>query len=70
VVDSLSRAATRSGRAAVKAREAADLRMVDALIGLLHAGMSVRTAAERVGVGYHQGSSTYPGRRSRRSGLA
>jgi molybdenum-dependent DNA-binding transcriptional regulator ModE len=48
------RAATRSSRAAVTAREAADLRLVDALIGLLHAGMSVRTAAERVGVGYHQ----------------
>lgn len=65
----LIRAATRTGRAAVKAREAADLRVVDALIRLLHAGMSVRAAAERVGVGYHQARQLLRAR-SRSSGLA
>jgi len=50
----LIRAATRSGRAAVKAREAADLRLIDALNRLLDAGLTIRDAADRVGLGYHQ----------------
>lgn len=48
------RAATRSGRAAVKAREAADVRLADALDRLLDAGLSIREAADRIGVSYHQ----------------
>jgi hypothetical protein len=47
------RAATRSGRAAVKARAAADLRLVDALHRLLDTGMTIREAADRLGLGYH-----------------
>lgn len=47
------RAATRSGRAAVKARASADGRLVDALNRLLDTGMSIREAADRLGVGYH-----------------
>lgn len=50
----LIRAATRSGRAAVKARDAADLRLVDALNRLLDAGLSIREAADRIGLAYHQ----------------
>jgi hypothetical protein len=50
----LIRAATRSGRAAVKAREAADLRLKEALNRLLDAGLTIREAADRVGLGYHQ----------------
>lgn len=50
----LIRAATRSGRAAVKAREAADHRLADALSRLLDAGLSIREAADRIGLGHHQ----------------
>jgi hypothetical protein len=50
----LVRAATRSGRAAVKAREAAELRLVGALCRLLDAGLSIRESSERIGIGYHQ----------------
>lgn len=50
----LIRAATRSGRAAVKAREAAEIRAIDALHRLLDAGLSIRKAADRIGLDYHQ----------------
>lgn len=50
----LIRAATRSGRAAVKAREAADLRVKDALNRLLDAGLSILEASERIGISYHE----------------
>lgn len=50
----LIRAATRSGRAAVKARDAAELRLIDALNRMLDAGLNVREASERVGVSYDQ----------------
>lgn len=50
----LIRAATRSGRAALKSREAAELRLTEALNRLLDAGLTIRDAAERVGLGYHQ----------------
>lgn len=49
----LVRAATRSGRAAVKARDAAEMRLVDALNRLLNAGLSIRDASERIGISYH-----------------
>jgi hypothetical protein len=51
----LIRAATRTGRAPVKAREAADLRLVAALNRLLDAGLSIREVSGKVGIGYHQG---------------
>lgn len=47
-------AATRSGRATLQARAAAEERLVDALMRLLDEDLSMRAAAERVGVGYHQ----------------
>jgi len=48
------RAATRSGKAALKARAIAEQRLLDALRQLLNEQLSIRTAAEQVGVGYHQ----------------
>lgn len=48
------RGATRSGRSAVKARAVADLRLIEALNHLLGAGLSIRTAADRIGLGYGQ----------------
>lgn len=48
------RAATRSGKAALQARAAAEQRLVDALRQLLDEEFSMRAAAERVGVDYHQ----------------
>ena len=47
-------AATRSGRSAVKAREQAEGRLVDALSRLVSAGLSVREAADRLGVTYFE----------------
>lgn len=48
------RAATRSGKAALRARAGAEQRLVDALRRLIDEELSIRVAAERVGVGYHQ----------------
>ena len=48
------RVATRVGRAALKSRAIAEQRLVDALRKLLNEELSIRTAAEQVGVGYHQ----------------
>lgn len=48
------RAATRTGRTAVRARELAESRLVGALRRLLDEGLSIRAAADQVGVGYHQ----------------
>lgn len=48
------RAAIRSGKAALRARALAEQRLVVALRQLLDEELSIRTAAERVGVGYHQ----------------
>jgi hypothetical protein len=48
------RAATRSGKAALNARAVAEQRLVDALSQLLYEELSIRAAAERVGLGYHQ----------------
>jgi hypothetical protein len=50
----LIRAATRSGRAAIKARAAADQRLRDALTRLLDAGLTIRDAADRLELGYDQ----------------
>lgn len=49
------RAATRAGRAALKSRQVAQRRLTDALRRLIRDGLSIREAAERVGVGYHEG---------------
>ncbi len=48
------RAATRTGKAALRARAAAEQRILDALRRLIAEDLSIRAAAERVGVGYHQ----------------
>ncbi len=48
------RAATRTGRAALRARAAAEQRIVAALRRLLAEDLSIRAAAARVGLGYHQ----------------
>lgn len=48
------RAATRTGKAALQARAVAEQRLVDALRRLLDEELSIRAAAERLGVGYHQ----------------
>lgn len=48
------RAATRAGRAALKSRQAAQKRLTDALRRLIRDGLSIRDAAERVGVAYHE----------------
>ena len=47
-------AATCSGKAALKARALAEQRLVDALRQLLGEELSIRAAAELVGLGYHQ----------------
>jgi hypothetical protein len=44
----------RQGRAAVKARAAAERRLAGALNRLLDAGLSIREASERIGIGYHR----------------
>lgn len=46
--------ATRTGRAAIKARSQAEERLVTALNGMLGEGLSIRDAAHRIGLGYHQ----------------
>ena len=48
------RAATRAGRAAVKSRQEAQTRLTEALRRLIRDGLSIREAAERVGVPYHE----------------
>lgn len=48
------RGATRAGKGAVKSREQAERRLVDALRRLLAEGLSIRESAERVGVNYHE----------------
>lgn len=48
------RAATRVGLVAVKSREQAQDRLTDALRRLLREDLSIREAAERVGVNYHE----------------
>jgi molybdenum-dependent DNA-binding transcriptional regulator ModE len=48
------RAATRAGKGAVRSREQATRRLVDALRRLLAEGLSVRKSADRVGVTYHE----------------
>lgn len=48
------RAATRSGKVALRARAVAEQRLADALRQLLDEELSIRAASERVGVGYHQ----------------
>lgn len=48
------RAATRSGKAALQTPAVAEQRLVDALRRLLDEEFSMRSAAERVGVDYHQ----------------
>jgi hypothetical protein len=50
----LIRVATRAGRTAVKARAAAELRLIDALNRMFEAGLSIREASDRIGIGYHQ----------------
>ena len=51
------RRATRAGKSAVKAREQAGRRLVDALRRLIADGLSIRESAERVGVTYHAARS-------------
>lgn len=48
------RVATRVGSAALKSREQAQGRLVDALRLLIGEGLSIREAADRIGLGYHQ----------------
>jgi hypothetical protein len=48
------RAATRTGRAAVKSRQEAQVRLTEALRRLIRDGLSIRQAAERVGVAYRE----------------
>ncbi len=48
------RTATRVGRAAVKSRQEAQRRLTGALRQLISDGLSIREAAERVGVTYHE----------------
>lgn len=48
------RVATRDGRAAIKARSQAEERLVAALNCMLGEGLSIRDAAGRIGIGYHQ----------------
>jgi plasmid maintenance system antidote protein VapI len=48
------RAATRAGRAAVKSRQEAQTRLTAALRRLIRDGLSIREAAERLGVAYHE----------------
>jgi transposase len=38
----------------MKARAAAELQLADALNRLLDAGLSIREASERIGIGFHQ----------------
>ena len=49
--------ATRAGKGAVKSREQAKRRLVDALRRFLAEGLSVRESAERVGVSCHEARS-------------
>jgi hypothetical protein len=51
------RRATRAGRAAVRAREQAQSRLVDALRRLIGEGLGIRHGAEGVGVTYHEARS-------------
>lgn len=51
------RRATRAGKSAVKSREQAERRLVDALRRLVADGLSVRESAERIGVTYHEARS-------------
>lgn len=48
------RVATRVGRAALTSREQAQSRLVDALRLLIGEGLSIREAADRIGLSYHQ----------------
>lgn len=48
------RAATRAGRTAVKSRQEAQVRLTEALRRLTRDGLSIREAAERVGVTCHE----------------
>ena len=51
------RGATRAGKSAVRAREQAERRLVDALRRLIAEGLSIRESAERAGVSYHEARS-------------
>ena len=51
------RGATRAGKGAVKSREQATRRLVDALRRLLAEGLSISESADRVGVSYHEARS-------------
>lgn len=51
------RSATRAGKGAVKSREQAERRLVDALRRLVAEGLSMRESAERVGVTYPEARS-------------
>lgn len=51
------RGATRAGKAAVRSREQAERRLVDALRRLVAERLSIRESAERVGVTYHEARS-------------
>lgn len=48
------RAATRNGRAAFRSRQEAQRRLADALRRLIHEGLSISEASERVGLPYHE----------------
>ena len=51
------RGATRAGKVAVRSREQAETRLVDALRRLVAEGLKIRESAERVGVTYHEARS-------------
>lgn len=51
------RGATRAGKGAVKSREQATRRLVDALRRLVAEDLSVRASDDRVGVSYHEARS-------------
>lgn len=48
------RSAARSAVAALKARAAAETRLVDALSRLLDAGLSIHEASERIGISHYE----------------
>jgi molybdenum-dependent DNA-binding transcriptional regulator ModE len=51
------RAATRAGKSAIKSRDQAESRLVDALKRLVADGLSIRESAERVGASYYEARS-------------
>ena len=56
------RRAVRVGRAAVQSREQAQSRLADALRRLIGEGLSIREAAERVGVAFYDARSLVSGK--------